>query len=154
MPKTTKKGPVLRNAGKRILQSLAVGVTLLLVTSSPGYSFLDQDSIQCLSCHDAAIATDVTLQVCSLPNCDHPLGVDYVLAATTNHGLRQPLNLDPSINLVNNNIVSCVTCHVPYSAADHSILTAMRRTVYPASPDPMLVMDNRRSELCLGCHLK
>ncbi|MBI5643542.1 MAG: hypothetical protein HY954_08730 [Deltaproteobacteria bacterium] len=116
-------------------------------------AFLDQDTIQCLSYHDAAIATDVTLQVCSLPNCDHPLGVDYVMAATTNKGLRQPVNLDPAITLVNNNI-GCTTCHVPYSAADHTILTAMRRTVYPASPDPMLVMDNRRSELCLGCHIK
>ncbi len=152
MPKTAKKGPDLSNTVKRIFQSLIL-VAALLGASSPGYSFLDQESVQCLSCHDAAIATDVTLQVCSLPNCDHPLGVDYVLAASTNYGLRKPLNLDPSINLVNNNI-SCVTCHVPYTAADHSILTAMRRTVYPASPDPMLVMDNRRSELCLGCHIK
>lgn len=127
---------------------------VLLGLYSPGHAFLDPDSIECLSCHDAAVATDVTLQVCSLPDCDHPIGVDYVMAASTNHGLRQPFDLDPSIKLVNNYIIGCTTCHVPYSTDDHTILSTMRGTVYPESPDPMLVMDNRISELCLGCHRK
>jgi len=152
MPKTVKSGDSSSKSLITILRSLFIAI-LLLGISSPGYSFLDPDSAQCLSCHDASIATDVTLQVCSLPNCDHPLGVDYVLASSSNFGLKKPLNLDPSITLVNNSI-GCTTCHVPYSVADHTILTAMRKTVYPASPDPMLVMDNRKSELCLGCHIK
>lgn len=126
---------------------------VLLGLSSPGHAFLDPDSIECMSCHDAAVATDVTLQVCSLPDCDHPVGVDYVMAASSNHGLKQPFDLDPSIKLVNNS-VGCTTCHVPYSPDDHTILSTMRGTVYPESPDPMLVMDNRISELCLGCHRK
>ncbi|MBI5588683.1 MAG: hypothetical protein HY889_10020 [Deltaproteobacteria bacterium] len=152
MRRTEKTGLSLRGLGNRLIPALTLSLVLFGL-SSPGYAFLDPDSAQCLGCHDAAIAKDVTLQVCSLPDCDHPLGVDYALAASTNKGLRQPVNLNPSITLVNNS-VGCTTCHVPYSVADHTILTAMRRTVYPASPDPMLVMDNRRSELCLGCHLK
>lgn len=152
MPKRSKKGKSPRSIGKRIFQSITLTLALLGPVSL-GYAFLDPDSAQCLSCHDAAVATDVTLQVCSLPNCDHPFGVDYVMAASDNHGLRQPFDLDPSIKLINNNI-GCTTCHVPYSTEDHAILSAMRKTVYPASPDPMLVMDNRISELCLGCHLK
>ncbi len=152
MPKTVKTGPGLRHTGKRIFASTTLTLVLLGL-SSPGYALLDPDSIECLSCHDASVASDVTLQVCSLPDCDHPLGVDYVMAASSNYGLRQPFDLDPSIKLVNNNI-GCATCHVPYSPDDHTILSAMRGTVYPESPDPMLVMDNRRSELCLGCHRK
>lgn len=152
MPKTSSKGQSPRYIRKRIFQSMTMTLAFLGLVS-PGHAFLDPDSAQCLSCHDAAFASDVTLTVCSLPNCDHPLGVDYVMASSGNHGLRQPFDLDPSIKLVNNNI-GCTTCHVPYSVDDHSILSAMRKTVYPESPDPMLVMDNRISELCLGCHIK
>lgn len=152
MPKREKTGPSLRNTGKRIF-ALTTLTLVLLGMSSPGYAILDPDSVECLSCHDASVASDVTLQVCPLPGCDHPVGVDYVMAASSNYGLRQPFDLDPSIKLVNNNI-GCTTCHVPYSPDDHTILSTMRGTVYPESPDPMLVMDNRISELCLGCHRK
>jgi hypothetical protein len=74
------------------------------------------------------------------------------MAASTNPGLRQPFDLDPSIKLVNNYIVGCTTYHVPYST-DDLILSTMEDRV-PGSPDPMLVMDNRISELCLECHRK
>lgn len=55
---------------------------------------IDKESIECLGCHDAAIATDVTLQVCSQSNCDHPFGVDYSVLAKVNRGLH-PVNALP-----------------------------------------------------------
>jgi hypothetical protein len=153
MPETQIFGSSITRTWNKFF-SLSAFFLLMFCWSAAAQAFLDPDSAQCLSCHDATIAKDVTLQVCSLPDCDHPIGVDYMSAASTNKGLRQPGNLDPSITLVVGSSVGCTTCHVPYTEADHTILTAMRRTVYPASPDPMLVMDNRKSELCLGCHIK
>lgn len=114
---------------------------------------LDAESIQCMGCHDAAIASDVTLSVCPTMDCDHPVGVDYTLSASNNNGLKAPVSLDPSLKLIGNNIVGCGTCHVPYAAPTHTVFSNLRR-LYPTIADPMLVMDNRRSELCLGCHVK
>lgn len=114
---------------------------------------LDRESLECLGCHDAAVATDVTLQVCSEPNCDHPFGVDYRNISSSNKGLKSPLMLPQPIKLVNNNDIGCGTCHVPFKQQDHSILSSMRN-LYPEIADPMLVMDNRQSQLCFGCHTK
>lgn len=116
-------------------------------------SYLDTESQNCLSCHDASVATDVTLQVCSEPDCDHPIGVNYVWAATQNAGLRDPILLNPNIRLVDGGSIGCGTCHVPYNSGDHAALSN-QRAQYPDIPDPMLVIDNRRSELCLACHIK
>ncbi|MBI1911812.1 MAG: hypothetical protein HYS21_07390 [Deltaproteobacteria bacterium] len=113
---------------------------------------LDMETIECMSCHDAAIASDITLSVCSLPDCDHPIGVDYAAIAATNKGLRPASSLLPSIKLYSNTI-GCGTCHVPYSQTNHQLLSLIRQNSPPA-PDPMLVMDNTGSRLCLECHLK
>lgn len=129
-------------------------LTILAVISTPALApALDKESIECLSCHDAAIASDVTLQVCSGPNCDHPFGVNYSALATTNLGLIPVKDLPQPIKLVNNSTIGCGTCHVPYKLNDHSLLSSMRN-LYPGIPDPMLVMDNRQSQLCYGCHSK
>jgi len=126
---------------------------LALFGSSDLYAALDRESLECLGCHDAAVATDVTLQVCSEPNCDHPFGIDYGILALTNHGLKSPNMLPQPIKLVNNSTIGCGTCHVPFKSQNHSILSSMRN-LYPEIPDPMLVMDNRQSQLCFGCHSK
>lgn len=125
-------------------------ILLIHVASLPA---LDPATIECLSCHDAALATDSTvLTVCAEPGCDHPFGVDYVFLASSNFGLKPPGSLDPAIQLAGTSI-GCGTCHVPYSSLNHTLLSSMRDQ-YPASPDPMLALDNRDSGLCLGCHLK
>ncbi|MCC6502488.1 MAG: hypothetical protein IT362_05055 [Deltaproteobacteria bacterium] len=132
----------------------AIVTAILLLAGSPSLSLaLDRESLECLGCHDAAVATDVTLQVCSEPNCDHPFGIDYRNISSSNKGLKSPLMLPQSIKLVNNKDIGCGTCHVPFKQQDHSILSNMRN-LYPTIPDPMLVMDNRKSELCFGCHTK
>lgn len=115
---------------------------------------LDRESLDCLSCHDAVIASDVIMRVCGgLPECDHPVGVDYFFVSARNPSLRAPSNLIPEIRLIGGVQIGCGTCHVPYSPINHLALSVQRRS-YPAVPDPTLVMENRKSELCLGCHLK
>lgn len=120
----------------------------------PGVSssvILDPESAQCMGCHDAAIATDVTLQICSELDCDHPIGMDYAMLASYNNGLTSPFSLPPSIKLIGNSI-GCGTCHIPYDK-NHAVSSSLRR-LYPQIADPMLVMDNRQSELCFSCHVK
>lgn len=141
--------------GRALVLPAFLMLFLLNMQGVSGAAFLDPASAQCMGCHDAVIASDVTLQICSDgANCDHPVGVDYVSLAMNNPALRSPFNLNPAITLLGNSSIGCETCHVPYDSANHAILTAMRRTVYPTSPDPMLVMDNRISQLCLACHIK
>lgn len=114
---------------------------------------LDNATIECLSCHDGALATDSTvITVCSNPDCDHPLGVDYRIISTMNYGLKPASLLDPNIKLANNATIGCTTCHVPYKKKDHATLSALR-ALYP-EPDPMLTVDNTESGLCFGCHYK
>jgi hypothetical protein len=132
----------------------AVLLALIALVGSPDTSTaLDRETLECLGCHDAAMATDVTLQVCSEPNCDHPFGIDYTSLSFENKGLKSPNMLPQPIKLVNNSTIGCGTCHVPFKQQDHSILSSMRN-LYPEIPDPMLVMDNRQSQLCFGCHTK
>ncbi len=115
---------------------------------------LDSESIECLSCHDAALATDTDIiTVCPEPDCNHPIGTDYIYSSSTNHGLKPAYMLDPAIKLVNGNNIGCGTCHVSYSSLNHALLSSLR-SQYPASPDPMLTVDNRISGLCFGCHDK
>ena len=132
----------------------AIVTVFLFMAGLPSQSLaLDRESLECLGCHDAAVATDVTLQVCSDPNCDHPFDIDYRNISFSNKGLKSPNMLPQPIKLVNNANIGCGTCHVPFKQQDHSILSSMRN-LYPEIPDPMLVMDNRKSELCFGCHTK
>ncbi|MBI2400390.1 MAG: hypothetical protein HYV23_04945 [Deltaproteobacteria bacterium] len=133
---------------------VAIFLVFLALFFSPQISTaMDRESLECLGCHDAAVATDVTLQVCSEPNCDHPFGIDYRALSLSNHGLKSPNMLPQPIKLVNNSTIGCGTCHVPFKSQDHSILSSMRN-LYPEIPDPMLVIDNRQSQLCFGCHTK
>ncbi|MBI5454874.1 MAG: hypothetical protein HY956_09610 [Deltaproteobacteria bacterium] len=127
-------------------------VFISLVSAAPTLATLDPESADCMGCHDAAIASDVTITVCSTFDCDHPVGVNYVNLASANHGLAKPAMLPSTVQL-KDNMVGCGTCHIPYTNASHWLYSAAR-SLYPNTPDPMLVMDNRRSELCMTCHLK
>src|SRR4030065_32692 len=94
-------------------------VFLLVCAFFPAFAHraaaLDKASIDCLSCHDGALASDSTVvTVCSEPDCDHPLGVDYRLISVMNHGLKPVGLLDPNIKLADNAPIGCTTCHGPY----------------------------------------
>ena len=123
----------------RVKQSLLILVVSVFVgaASLPSQAegaTLDSESTRCMSCHNESAPFDTADH--------HPIGVVYSKAAS----------LDPAILLINDRI-GCGTCHVPYSEANHQTLSN-ERSAFPSVPDPLLVMDNRRSELCLECHVK
>lgn len=127
---------------------LLIFLAALLAPGDAGAQELDKESLDCLLCHPESFPA----QVCMLMDCDHPVGNDYVVASMRNKGLTPPFALPPPVRLINNRI-GCTTCHIPFSEQSHASMTARRRS-YPAVPDPMLVMENRHSELCLSCHRK
>lgn len=105
---------------------------------------IDYISIKCLSCHDGTIGKLAENTVVGSGEwqhgksigVSHPIGIDYRLATTLNHELRAPESLNPAIMLIEGK-VGCGSCH----------------NIFSKHPN-LLVMDNRRSALCLECHLK
>lgn len=107
---------------------------------------LDELSIRCLSCHDAAFGGDALVEnleeraLFHNPNdigLSHPIGVSYVNAKRKYQGAyRKVSDLPPQIKLFGGQ-VGCGSCHNPYSKRHFE-----------------LVMSNERSALCLACHVK
>ncbi|ORJ59599.1 cytochrome c3 family protein [Geothermobacter hydrogeniphilus] len=104
---------------------------------------LDQVSLDCLTCHEGSVGPAAKF---SLPNernltfrgtnFSHPIGMDYAQAASSNRELRSVDDLSPMISLYEGK-VGCASCHNPFSHEEE-----------------MLVFNNRRSALCLECHIK
>ncbi|MBI5893729.1 MAG: cytochrome c3 family protein [Deltaproteobacteria bacterium] len=105
---------------------------------------IDEVSIQCLSCHDGQLASNVsvdklgsgTFEHSSEVGVSHPIGIDYRKAASIDKTLIQPMLLPKEIKLFAGKI-GCGSCHNPYSDR-HS----------------QMVMGNNRSALCFACHIK
>jgi predicted CXXCH cytochrome family protein len=103
---------------------------------------INDNSRECLSCHDGTISTEATTQFEGLSwehgksiGLSHPIGVDYEEVYMKKRRLYHPPgNLDPRIVLIDGKI-GCETCHNHYSKNKKH-----------------LVMDNFRSRLCLSCH--
>ncbi|MBI5492230.1 MAG: hypothetical protein HY893_04770 [Deltaproteobacteria bacterium] len=114
----------------------------------------DSQTSECLSCHKE-ISVDES-RFCAQLNCDHPFAVDYAAISEKNRGLFPPDELPPEIGLMEGRLMGCPTCHVRFTEADHLALSSERkiwRLDQQGSPDPMLVMDNRRNQLCVSCHV-
>ncbi|MCC6502487.1 MAG: hypothetical protein IT362_05050 [Deltaproteobacteria bacterium] len=122
----------------------------LAAAQSP-FASVDPASAECLDCHQDSVTVNEPLRICHQGDCDHPIGASYEALASKNRGLTPPGQLDPALKLSNGKM-GCLTCHVPYSAADHETVAASRGE--GAQPDPMLVMDNTGSGLCVACHKK
>lgn len=121
--------------------------------AGPAGGTMDAETIECLSCHSAELAKEAWQDIIAMPGHDHPIGDDYPALAAKNPGYRPASSLDPNIKLIDSKI-GCRTCHVPYGNEEtHKSLTGKRKQ-YPAIPDPMLNMDNRKNELCGACHVK
>jgi len=124
---------------------MLIAALLLLLTLPPcapaGPVSLDRDSTKCLSCHGKTSSFDTADH--------HPVGIDY---RRVTPGFKSPASLDPAIGLINGKI-ECATCHIPYEESNHRTL-AEKRSALPAIADPLLTMDNRKSQLCLACHSK
>lgn len=120
----------------------------LLLIVSPAFSSrilaagLDAGSAECVSCHQDSITVNEPLQVCHQGDCDHPVGVGYTSFSSRNRGLTPPEALDPAIKLIDGKM-GCLTCHIPYVAADHE-----------NTSNSMLSVDNTGSALCVACHRK
>ncbi len=119
----------------------------------PAPNVLDGSSLLCLSCHDGAIAPAVSLpehaQIISqigrsvsatgggfrFPMGSHPVGVRYNPAnprLVNQPGFRAGLEMS-----LPDGRVECVSCHNPHGTSGHKHL---------------LVVSDRRSQLCLSCH--
>ncbi|MBI1911296.1 MAG: hypothetical protein HYS21_04790 [Deltaproteobacteria bacterium] len=111
---------------------------------------LDPQSMECVSCHESSISA-ATGQACHMGSCEHPVAADYASLSLKNPGLVRPASLNPAIKLENNRM-GCLSCHIPYSKANHELLSAVRKNA--SGPDPMLALDNTLSKLCTSCHKK
>jgi predicted CXXCH cytochrome family protein len=118
---------------------------------TPGRFMPGPTSLVCLGCHDGTVATSTigsshallagVREGFDVPDGfawrDHPIGVPY---PSGRRGYR-PLafvQANGKIRLPEGRI-ECISCHEPHNAT--------------GLPD-MLVMSNRRSALCLSCHVK
>lgn len=104
---------------------------------------LDQVSMDCLTCHEGSVGPvasfstpDVTQLSFQGTTFSHPIGMVYAEVAENNRELRSMDDLSPLISLYEGK-VGCGSCHNPFSHEAE-----------------MLVFSNKRSALCLECHLK
>lgn len=107
---------------------------------------VDSVSRTCLSCHDGSLGPNDNMMAGTWqhgvpmtrfdPSGSHPIGVDYRRARSRRGGLHPATVVNPVIKLVEGK-VGCSSCHDPYSGEQKK-----------------LVMANRGSRLCLGCHDK
>lgn len=120
-------------------------------TFEPGRYTPGPTSLVCLGCHDGTVATSTigsahamlagVREGFSVPDGfvwrDHPIGVPY---PTGNREYR-PLSFVTSEGKVRlpEGRIECISCHDPHDSA---------------GVPKMLVMSNRRSALCLACHVK
>lgn len=97
---------------------------------------LDQYSIQCLECHGdkGEVSVDAN-QIMRHGSVNHPIGRSY--AAAERYGGYKPAAMLPKNIRLPNGMVSCVSCHEPYSKTHGKA-----------------VMANTGSALCFGCHDK
>jgi len=123
-----------------ILSSLSLPV---LACAQLPLAPVDAASAECLSCHQDSITVNEPLRVCHQGDCDHPIGSSYEALSSRNRGLVPSASLDPALRLSDGKM-GCLTCHVPYAASGHET----------ADQDPMLVIDNAGSAMCVACHRK
>ena len=125
--------------------SAAHGETQEQGAISPG--MLDPISVDCLSCHDGSIASQAAVKMgrksvgvnigSSHPiNVRYPTGLGASSSGSWKSGYRAISAIDPRIRLFNGK-VGCGSCHNPYSN-------------YPY----FIVIEHKRGNLCLACHVK
>jgi len=107
------------------------------LTEAAGGSLLDKFSTECLSCHDGTISKSPQVEVRRGVwqhgmGMSHPIGVDYPYS----QDFAYPESLPKEIQLFDGRI-GCLSCHEIYSKENN-----------------LLVMNNKRSRLCLSCHKK
>jgi len=104
-------------------------------------AFLDSFSVECLSCHDGVISKMETVKIKGGDfkhgiGLSHPVGVEYPQDGGRKNDYVPISALPKELKLFDGKI-GCLTCHNPYGNKNNH-----------------LVMENRRSALCLACHNK
>lgn len=109
-------------------------------------------SLVCIGCHDGTVATSTigsshallagVREGFVLPDgfslTDHPIGIPY--PKNRNDEYRTPANVTASGRIqLPEGRVECISCHDPHNAAGEPYL---------------LAVSNKRSALCLSCHIK
>jgi hypothetical protein len=130
---------------------VTASLAFLGIGTAQALTFLDDESMECLKCHESSADPSVPLKVCHGGLCDHPIGVDYAELSSANPGLVKPSGLNRAVRLIDG-MIGCTTCHIPYNQYNHKTLAEKRKE--PLTPDPMLSVDNTASGLCSSCHLK
>ncbi len=108
---------------------------------------LDEESLNCVGCHDGVIGSFAGSAIYDPSDAQrpgqgasigltHPIGGSYGTPASSVTDLKPVASLDRRIRLYSGRL-GCGTCHSGYSRlANH------------------LVIDNRRSRLCIACHIR
>jgi hypothetical protein len=148
MRRTRQKPPILYPLITFVAAAAFLTIPALIPDALAQVS-LDPDSAKCVGCHQTFIDPDSPGLVCHSEGCNHAIGIDYNDAVTRRPSLAPADRLDPRVRLVGGRI-GCTTCHVPFSLAEHQTLANSRAD--ESAPDPMLVLDNSGSALCLVCH--
>lgn len=116
----------------------------------PGMFTPGPTSLICLGCHDGTLATSTVGSAHALlaglregfevPEGyvwrDHPIGIPYPIAP---HEYRPSVFVEKQRIRLPEGRVECISCHDPHNQAGH---------------DHLLWVSNRKSALCLSCHLK
>jgi len=118
----------------------------------PGHFTPGPTSLICLGCHDGTVASSMIGSSHALlagvragfevPEGymwrDHPIGIPYPANNTRDFRPEAFVKAEGKIRLPEGRI-ECISCHDPHNQS---------------GVDKMLVMSNRRSALCLACHIK
>lgn len=108
--------------------------------------YLDELSIQCLSCHDGSLSIDALIENPVQAGeydhgndigLSHPIGVSHIEATKKYYGAYRKIEKLPQEIRLFDGKVGCVSCHNPYSKLPFN-----------------LSMSNEGSALCLACHMK
>lgn len=149
VPHVLTIGPADDAAGKNLLDYFRLGGQRELLATDPYTP--GPSSLMCMSCHNGTVASSVLgsahavlagqREGFALPEGwavrDHPVGVPYPQRAE-GYRPRSAVEAEKRIPLPGGR-VECTSCHDPHN-----------RSGEPA----MLVVSNRRSALCLACHVK
>lgn len=125
----------------------------------------DPSSRECLRCHNGKNASMIVLKNAGEPmqfggamNTNHPIGMDYVIAAGRKpHAYKPRASLKQSIHLENGK-VTCISCHSlkKDSQAQQKGFIKVRQINHQTGTDctasRKLTIGPRVTDLCLACH--
>jgi hypothetical protein len=153
-PKTGKRTYLLRTGtiGKDLCDKCHEGTLAPFMEGTPSHSetlvkahfgyysstdsFVDQGSLQCMTCHEGSLADHMPVNFeTGVLDGNHPIGIDYLRSfLKKNGGLKHPESINKEIKFIGGKL-SCISCHNVYNLEKHK-----------------LTVSNEGSRLCAACH--